>query len=560
MSQLLPASNEQSWQADETVVECPSCKAKFGLMTRRHHCRACGLVYCSKCTSSTRDLVDEAGKTLPAQRVCAPCAAKDVTADGKPAPLRTPTEGADEQQKKVLKPFLDLMAAPGWSAPQLIQTCQYEDMAVPFCTTKAVRMTTTMSCSIQTFARVVVDAAMTRRYDPTLADMRVVEDKGTVATVYTSYQQASRFITARDFAFDVTHARLTGKDVGGDIPADAEVFVSSTVHNASVPAANGFVRGTLHVYGYIAVAESPNRIKVTCIAAVDPNGSIPKSLVDAAAGENCKKVAKIRELSEELFLAQPLSDWAAFATANAAPVSLVIPVAPLRAFPAAPTEAQKRVLKPLLDLSKDGAWGPARDVNGCSLSEATVSFSATKALKMTTTFNCSIQTFARVISDTNQTRRFDPTLVAIRQVGAPLDAEGFVTTGYTSYQQPSRFITARDFAFDSTNSRVSGEAVGNATASDVFVQSTVHNASVPAEAGFVRGTLHVYGYVAVAEAADRTTVTCVCVVDPNGSIPKALVDAAAGENCKKVIKIKEICEEQFAREADAAWPTDEEAK
>lgn len=35
-------------QPDEDVTKCNNCPAEFGWFTRKHHCRACGLIYCSK--------------------------------------------------------------------------------------------------------------------------------------------------------------------------------------------------------------------------------------------------------------------------------------------------------------------------------------------------------------------------------------------------------------------------------------------------------------------------------------------------------------------------------
>ncbi|XP_040568390.1 zinc finger FYVE domain-containing protein 21 [Lepeophtheirus salmonis] len=44
---------EPSWQDDHEVVQCstPDCSTKFDFIKRRHHCRRCGKVFCSKCCS-----------------------------------------------------------------------------------------------------------------------------------------------------------------------------------------------------------------------------------------------------------------------------------------------------------------------------------------------------------------------------------------------------------------------------------------------------------------------------------------------------------------------------
>jgi hypothetical protein len=37
------------WIEDKDAITCAKCEAKFSLVTRRHHCRNCGKVFCSKC-------------------------------------------------------------------------------------------------------------------------------------------------------------------------------------------------------------------------------------------------------------------------------------------------------------------------------------------------------------------------------------------------------------------------------------------------------------------------------------------------------------------------------
>lgn len=37
------------WLPDTEAENCMKCNLKFSFRKRRHHCRACGLIFCSKC-------------------------------------------------------------------------------------------------------------------------------------------------------------------------------------------------------------------------------------------------------------------------------------------------------------------------------------------------------------------------------------------------------------------------------------------------------------------------------------------------------------------------------
>lgn len=41
--------DEPNWIPDKESPECSKCCSKFDFLTRRHHCRRCGLVYCNSC-------------------------------------------------------------------------------------------------------------------------------------------------------------------------------------------------------------------------------------------------------------------------------------------------------------------------------------------------------------------------------------------------------------------------------------------------------------------------------------------------------------------------------
>jgi len=53
---------------DEDALHCPRCTNPFGVLRRKHHCRACGQVVCDECSQGRRELAKGKGPV----RVCAP--------------------------------------------------------------------------------------------------------------------------------------------------------------------------------------------------------------------------------------------------------------------------------------------------------------------------------------------------------------------------------------------------------------------------------------------------------------------------------------------------------
>ena len=70
--QLMLGKIAPFWIPDTEAASCMICDAKFTLVRRRHHCRACGQVLCSLCCSEKFALSHMDGKE---GRVCKPCLA-----------------------------------------------------------------------------------------------------------------------------------------------------------------------------------------------------------------------------------------------------------------------------------------------------------------------------------------------------------------------------------------------------------------------------------------------------------------------------------------------------
>ena len=63
--------SKEHWQRDEKVLSCANCKVAFSFTIRRHHCRNCGAIFCSKCAFRFAPLVHR-NMSSPV-RICENC-------------------------------------------------------------------------------------------------------------------------------------------------------------------------------------------------------------------------------------------------------------------------------------------------------------------------------------------------------------------------------------------------------------------------------------------------------------------------------------------------------
>ncbi|KAJ5079924.1 zinc finger fyve domain-containing protein [Anaeramoeba ignava] len=65
--------SKDEWLPDDSLQNCLICSSVFTTTKRRHHCRFCGLLICSSCTSKSLDF--NLGKTTQPARICDGCRA-----------------------------------------------------------------------------------------------------------------------------------------------------------------------------------------------------------------------------------------------------------------------------------------------------------------------------------------------------------------------------------------------------------------------------------------------------------------------------------------------------
>ncbi|KAJ5067985.1 vacuolar protein sorting-associated protein [Anaeramoeba ignava] len=71
LKQFVDIIQPTKWILDKDVSFCMNCKSEFSVTNRKHHCRNCGLIFCSKCSSKKRPIWKY--NLFSPQRVCDNC-------------------------------------------------------------------------------------------------------------------------------------------------------------------------------------------------------------------------------------------------------------------------------------------------------------------------------------------------------------------------------------------------------------------------------------------------------------------------------------------------------
>eukprot|EP00744_Colponema_vietnamica_P007790 GILI01011162.1.p2 GENE.GILI01011162.1~~GILI01011162.1.p2 ORF type:complete len:357 (+),score=135.08 GILI01011162.1:61-1131(+) len=206
---------------------------------------------------------------------------------------------------------------------------------------------------------------------------------------------------------------------------------------------------------------------------------------------------------------------------------------------------QQRLFAKFLGLVDRVDWKKGSVVEGCQIETCVVDYSNFNALRISTHFNCSLETFRDFLKEESNVRKYDVALDTFQVLKT--NPESVIL--YTNYKRQSRMVAPRDFVTESTTQMFTPEeAAANRLTGvkneGVFVQSTVSVSGFkdPVK-DWVRGNILAFGYLAIAEGPKRIQVYNYACVDPAGGIPKFIADATSSMSAKTVAQIRGLCEE-----------------
>eukprot|EP00760_Papus_ankaliazontas_P001413 PhM_4_TR1046/c0_g1_i1/m.50462 len=502
-----------------------------------------------------------------------PRAGNDATASPQEP---TATGGPSNPLHQTVLRALQLKNSQNWKLVTEKNDVTMHDMPVPWCGKKALHIKTTFKASFEDAVRFLYNKPGTPReeisafkFDTLLKDVELVREVddtkcvGYTRVMHTYFTSPVVGITPRDIAALQTDCYLTpAQATQYGFPEGSRVFTQCGMDvTKEVPAAKGYVRGTLHVYGlFINTRPNSDNLDLTIVLSMDPNGWVPSKAVDASSIEQMNKAALMRKNILEL---APSDDTYTMPDLNK---NGMIPgavegeagqqeeassspsVSPRRSATNASVPTVHPAVTKCLTLLRSNKWALNQEKNGVRFLDQVVPWCGKKACLFTSTVEADLDTAVDYLDQPPGTPEkemhlfeFDTLLESFRFVKV-IDED--TTIVYTSYKSPVFGVAPRDMVATAHQAWLSQDQIkeyGFPDNSRVWLQASIDaNDAAPQVSGKTRGRVFAYSLILCANPATPGTleVSIVMSIDPCGWIPNKAVDASNAEQLEKIKLLK----------------------
>eukprot|EP00760_Papus_ankaliazontas_P035866 PhM_4_TR8057/c0_g1_i1/m.53631 len=459
----------------------------------------------------------------------------------------------------VVEPLLELLGRPGWRSVETVNKCVVEDLCVPVTdTTKALRISTTIKCSLQTFVHTVLHTDLSD-IDEEIASCKVLHTyENEIQSMHWIGKAGMKMLTTRDYAVlrghrtvpvaeAVRHHILNKNNETNAKNVHAIAYLQDTSVKGQPPVA-GYTRTAVHTQGYIAVEDrTGGTITVTLGSLVEPGGWIPAWMADGIKVALCMRLSKLRnkcENDDDLPEVSPLSQDLEAPAPMKMKESIVD--TPAEDLDIGCPYRKEEIISRVLELVSRRGWRKVTTIENVSLEDLSVEYSDIKATRTTMEVKCTIETFFEFMCNPDNMWKYDDQLEDFQNLATYKNG---VTIAYTAYKKPAPMVAARDFVTAATSRELSAkELAALGLAADrraLLIASVSDDKHKPKLKKYTRGIVHVCGYVVVEDPNNRSHVTVACTIaaDPAGWIPSALINAVNADMCRKQAKMRRLMEQ-----------------
>jgi hypothetical protein len=524
--------------------------------------------------------------TAPSLREASPIPINPVTIAHRSA--------ATTNTAKVSKVFSELITIPlkmhhstNWAFKSKTDGVLFEEMESPFCNKKACRFTLNVpNSTCAALEKMLCDdpecnskTSYAYKFDTLLSSKKLIRRINETDIVLQNMYKSPFFgIAARDmvtrFNNGVFITNREDQEALGVVPATfassagrktGVVFIQSCIDHGKpnqTPVVKGYTRGAVHAYLAMGQEEDDGSLTITLTMSVDPQGSIPASIVEATNAEQVKKLQIMRGILNEIgpirkeFPAEADDDSGGAGEENnsnpammAAPDALCQSTTSLDATISLPDEIDDNVRK-WIDLFHNKHWQLQQNKDNVVYYLTASPWCDKKAVRVQY-FVQGVKAHAldQVLGNPENATKYDR-LLRTRNKLKDLTIRTCLLQNI--YASPFFGIKARDFVVRSTPrtylNRDQQVELGlvevpcitpGAEKGNVFLNCCSNaRTDAPVDPAYERGDVHCHGVMAMEEVLNGQVVGVQLIqcssVDPCGSIPNNLVNASNAEQMEKI--------------------------
>eukprot|EP00049_Salpingoeca_infusionum_P006530 m.108337 g.108337 ORF g.108337 m.108337 type:complete len:343 (-) comp13344_c0_seq1:32-1060(-) len=296
-----------SWDTDESTTCCTGCASKFTMMRRRHHCRACGRIYCQTC-SNHKDVLPAHYQLDGPQRTCDACHLHlqqlKVAANPDDHP---PRPDPSEVRTELLTRIQGLLDEPedNWVCKVNRKGVKIDILKVKDSNLVCVRSQFQARVPLWKATTVYNDKSAWKIWQPELLKCqtleKIAEDEEFMYVLYNVPIMDNRDVVAYSY--------LAQGSVQNPSCDKSCSLLSTSVEHPLAPRKHGFVRAHLNIgYTLFAETESEDGASVTTMTSMfhtDPRGMIPPSLVNSTITRVSSQLRDMIKYMESCTLDEP---------------------------------------------------------------------------------------------------------------------------------------------------------------------------------------------------------------------------------------------------------------
>jgi hypothetical protein len=209
-----------------------------------------------------------------------------------------------------------------------------------------------------------------------------------------------------------------------------------------------------------------------------------------------------------------------------------------------------RSVEQLLQLHLNDGWEPFRTEKDMVVESKAVHWSDTKAFRLTTVFDCSLEAFGTWLSTIDNIYKTDA-LIEKRVVVEQVNEHTMIT--YSTYRSPMIGVSKRDAVLEMARLYLSADEAARLglPAKRTFIEASAsaEHASCPPTSTYVRSKVYCAGYIAQEEGTRRISVVNLGSASPEGWVPSKVVDGVGTKLTGKIVKLRQLVESSEAIKA-----------